>query len=99
MVTQISRPNTVVRWNAALSRARLEGVSVRQLTASGSWIATSATDPHAAYEVSIHRCTCKAAEFGFDPVCKHRAALRAHLGVPLALNIAPWDGEAATLAA
>jgi hypothetical protein len=99
MISQISRPNTVDRWTAALKRARQEGVTVRQLSASGAWIATSATDPHTAYEVSIHRCTCKAAEFGFDPVCKHRAALRAHLDVPLALDVAPWDREAAALAA
>ena len=99
MIAQISRPNTQDRWIAALKRARLEGVTVRQLSASGAWIATSTTDPHTAYEVSIHRCTCKAAEFGFDPVCKHRAALRAHLGVPLALDVIPWDRETTVLAA
>ena len=99
MISQISRPNTVDRWTSALKRARQEGVAVRQLTASGAWIATSTTDPHTAYEVSIHRCTCKAAEFGFDPVCKHRAALRVHLDVPLALDVTPWNPETATLAA
>lgn len=83
MFTRISRPNTPARWLAALDRAKREGVSVRQLTASGAWIATSASDPHSAYEVSIHRCTCKAAEFGDDPVCKHRAMLRYHLRLPL----------------
>jgi len=95
MVMPLSRPNTVARWRAALDRARREGVAVRQLTASGAWIATSAADPHVAYEVSVHRCTCKAAEFGYDPVCKHRAALRAHLGLPVALGIDPWEQAAA----
>ncbi|HYI23957.1 MAG TPA: hypothetical protein VD767_00975 [Thermomicrobiales bacterium] len=85
------RPNTRARWVAALDRARREGISVRQLTSSGAWIASSASDPHVAYEVSIHRCTCKAAEFGEDPVCKHRAALRIHLGLPLALDLAASD--------
>ena len=99
MVSQISRPNSMDRWTAALKRARMEGVSVRQLTASGAWIATSATDPHTAYEVSIHRCTCKAAEFGFDPVCKHRAALREHLDVPLALDDVVAERETSALAA
>jgi hypothetical protein len=99
MISQFSRPNTVDRWTAALKRARQEGVTVRQLTASGAWIATSASDPYTAYEVSVHRCTCKAAEFGFDPVCKHRAALRAHLDVPLALDVIPLDRETTVLAA
>ncbi len=83
MFRRISRPNTLNRWNAALDRAEREGVSVRQLTASGAWIATSTSDPHSAYEVSVYRCTCKAAEFGDDPVCKHRAMLRYHLRLPL----------------
>jgi len=99
VIVPISRPNTVARWQAALERARREGISVRQLTASGAWIASSASDPHIAYEVSVHRCTCKAAEFGDDPVCKHRAALRIHLGLPLALDVAPWERERSIIAA
>jgi len=67
-----------VRWQAALSRAMASGVQVRQLAASGAWIATSASDPAIAYELAItdgvaHGCSCKAGEFG-DPVCCHRAA-------------------------
>lgn len=86
MFRRMSRPDTPSRWSAALDRARREGVSVRQLTASGAWIATSTTDPHSAYEVSVYRCTCKAAEFGDDPVCKHRAMLRYHLRLPLHIS-------------
>ncbi len=86
MFRRISRPDTPARWSAALDRARREGVSVRQLTASGAWIATSTSDPHAAYEVSVYRCTCKAAEFGDDPVCKHRAMLRYLLRLPLHIS-------------
>ena len=99
MATIYSRPNTTDRWRSALARARQEGVSVRQLAASGAWIATSTTDPHTAYEVSIHRCTCKAAEFGYDPVCKHRAALRHQLGIPLDLDAAPAVSGSLSLAA
>jgi hypothetical protein len=88
MFRRISRPDTPTRWVAALDRARREDVSVRQLTASGAWIATSTTDPHSAYEVSVYRCTCKAAEFGDDPVCKHRAMLRYHLRLPLHISAA-----------
>jgi hypothetical protein len=99
MITPISRPNTPARWRAALERAHREGISVRQLAASGAWIATSATDPYTAYEVSVHRCTCKAAEFGFDPVCKHRAALRVQLGIPLTFDSISTEPEAISLAA
>lgn len=60
MFRRMSRPDTPSRWSAALDRARREGVSVRQLTASGAWIATSTTDPHSAYEVSVYRCTSPA---------------------------------------
>ena len=43
------------------------------------WIATSATDPGTAYEVTPWGCECHAGQFG-DPVCKHRAALLETLG-------------------
>ena len=99
MVIPISRPNTSNRWRAALQRAHHEGVSVRQLAASGAWIATSTSDPHTAYEVSVHRCTCKAVEFGFDPVCKHRAALREQLGIPLDFDAIPAEPARISLAA
>ncbi len=95
MLTPISRPNTTSRWHAARDRAHREGISVRQLSASGTWIATSATDSHVAYEVSVYRCTCPAAELGDDPVCKHRAALRMHLGIPLMLEPVRMDRIAA----
>lgn len=77
--TTSRRRNTPVRWQAALKRAHVEGVQVRQLAGSGMWIATSATDAGAAYEVTPWECECPAGQFG-DPVCKHRAALLATLG-------------------
>ena len=80
MVTTFAkRKNTPDRWQAALRRAVAEGVQVRQLAGSGMWVATSATDPEAAYEVTPWECECHAAQFG-DPVCKHRAVLLATLG-------------------
>ena len=93
MIVPVNRPNTPARWKAALARARKEGVTVRQLSASGGWIASSTNDPHLAYEVSVYRCTCPAAELGDDPVCKHRAALRVHLGLPLVIGdpVVPTD--------
>lgn len=74
-----NRPNTVQRWKTALRRAHAEGVEVRQLAGCGMWIATSASDPATAYEVTPWGCECHAGQFG-DPVCKHRAALHEELG-------------------
>ncbi|MDP9369402.1 MAG: SWIM zinc finger family protein [Chloroflexota bacterium] len=67
------------RWQAALRRAIVEGVQVRQLAGSGAWVATSGTDASTAYVVSLRECECPAGEHG-DPVCKHRAALAHRLG-------------------
>ena len=87
MATTMQRTNrqaTPARWQAALQRAMSAGVQVRQLT-SGGWIATSATDPTAAYELGVtgdvaHDCSCKAGAFG-DPVCCHRAAFYRLVGL------------------
>ncbi len=72
-----TRQATPERWQRALERALAAGVQVRQVGSTGQWIATSASDPTAAYKVAVtngvaHGCDCKAAEFG-DPVCCHRA--------------------------
>lgn len=74
-----ARENTPKRWRAALKRAFSEGVQVRQLQGSGMWIATSASDPNTAYEVTPWECECQAGQF-HDPICKHRAALLVKLG-------------------
>lgn len=79
------RESTAERWQAALARARKEGVEVRQLVGSGGWIATSGTNGRAAYELAVtsgivHGCTCEAASYD-DPVCKHRAAYWMSMGV------------------
>lgn len=79
IATRPPRANTPERWRAALKRAMSEGVEVRQLQGSGLWIATSASDPNTAYEVSPWECECQAGQFD-DPVCKHRAALLVKLG-------------------
>jgi hypothetical protein len=79
------RESTPERWQAALARARKEGVEVRQLVGSGGWIATSGTNARAAYELEVtggvvHGCACQAASFD-DPVCKHRAAYWLAMGI------------------
>jgi hypothetical protein len=86
MITEFRRrESTPERWQAALARARKEGIEVRQLVGSGGWIATSGTNPRAAYELAVtsgivHGCACLAA-LHEDPVCKHRAAYWVALGV------------------
>ncbi|MDP9364145.1 MAG: hypothetical protein M3Q10_07960 [Chloroflexota bacterium] len=74
----VLRQATPARWQKALARALAGGIQVRQLAGTGAWVATSASDPRAAYEVAVtngmaHGCACKAGQHG-DPVCCHRAA-------------------------
>ncbi len=93
------RESTPERWQAALARARKEGVEVRQLVGSGGWIATSGSDRRAAYELEVtsgivHGCACPAALHD-DPVCKHRAAYWGALGVVDPVQIESMDPLAA----
>lgn len=95
-----TRQATPARWQQALTRALANGVEVRQLAGSGAWIATSASDPTAAYELAItgeiaHSCTCRAGEFG-DPVCCHRARFYHLVG---ALDLDPEPSPLAAPAA
>jgi hypothetical protein len=71
--------DTPDRWEAALQRAHLAGVQVRQLAGCGQWIVTSASASEIAYETDGITCTCAAAMLGNDLVCLHRAALREYL--------------------
>lgn len=79
MQTRRNRQATPQRWQAALRRAIDGDVRVVQLSSTGQWIATSASDPTSAYELEVVNgsavgCSCPAAQFGNDPVCLHRAA-------------------------
>lgn len=78
-IERTSRPDTQERWSRALDRAHVAGVQVYQCQGSGQWIATSSSDPNAAYECDGVDCTCAAALLGGDPVCCHRAAVREKL--------------------
>ncbi len=64
-------------WARMLAKAHAEGIQIRQL-GSGLWIATSGTDPDAAYEVNL--CDCECPGHAYHAYCKHRAALAAKLG-------------------
>jgi hypothetical protein len=65
------------RWQRAAQRAITEGISVRQVNASGMWVGSSGSDATMAYLLEItggvvHACSCPAGDFG-DPCCKHAA--------------------------
>jgi hypothetical protein len=51
------RAATPERWQRALKRALLAGVTVRQLNTSGEWIVTSASDPTVAYTTDGRSCS------------------------------------------
>src|SRR4051794_14079602 len=65
------------RWRKAAQRAVAEGIEVRQVNASGMWVANSGTHATVAYVLEItghlvRSCSCTAGTFG-DPCCKHAA--------------------------
>src|SRR5215217_3854301 len=65
------------RWQHAAERAIAEGIQVRQVNASGMWVANSGSDPKVACLLEItgslvQSCSCPAGSFG-DPCCKHAA--------------------------
>ena len=92
------------RWARAVTRAVAEGVQVRQINASGAWVATSGTQANVAYLLEIvggvvRSCSCPAGEFG-DPCCKHAARFYLDAGMldpeppaPKALRVEHLHGE------
>ena len=65
------------RWQHAAERAIAEGIQVRQVNASGMWVANSGSQADVAYMLEItgtlvQSCSCPAGTFG-DPCCKHAA--------------------------
>jgi hypothetical protein len=65
------------RWQKAAERALAEGIEVRQVNASGMWVANSGSQANVAYLLEItgslvQSCSCPAGSFG-DLCCKHAA--------------------------
>lgn len=82
---RLPKESTPQRWEDALRRSIEDGVIVRQLHPTGQWIATSRDKEGDAYQLDViaafaYGCSCPAAEHG-DPVCKHRAAFYAKMGL------------------
>ncbi len=67
-------------WTALKAKGMKEGVTVRRLL-DGTWVATSASDPRAAYRVTPGRCECRG--HAFTGACKHRALLLAAMAEEL----------------
>jgi len=65
------------RWQHAAERALADGIELRQVNASGMWVANSGSQANVAYLLEIigtlvQSCSCPAGSFG-DPCCKHAA--------------------------
>lgn len=101
MGKRLVRQATPERWVRAAARAIRERIEVRQVNASGMWVASSGSDPKVAYLLEIRdgvvmSCSCPAGEFG-DPCCKHSA--RFYLDQGLLEVDGPDDGGASLVAA
>ena len=73
------------RWQKAAERALAEGIEVRQVNASGMWVANSGSQANIAYLLEItgslvRSCSCPAGTFG-DPCCKHAARYYLNVGL------------------
>src|SRR5215210_4046568 len=73
------------RWQRAAKRSLAEGIQVRQVNASGMWVANSGSDPKIAYLLEItgsfvQSCSCPAGSFS-DPRCKHAARFYLDVGL------------------
>lgn len=83
MVATANRPRRVAspeRWQKALARAIENGVSAYQVANSGAWVVTSKSNPGVVYQTDGVECGCQAWLNG-DPVCLHRAAYFAAVGM------------------
>ena len=73
------------RWQRAAERALAEGIDVRQVNASGMWVANSGSQANVAHLLEItgtlvQSCSCPAGIFG-DPCCKHAARFYLDMGL------------------
>jgi hypothetical protein len=92
MATQVVRVETPARWQLALSRAIRANLSYMELIGGdGAWAVSSTRDEEQGYVVTLDTCTCAAGRGG-DPICCHRALVRALTG------LLPLDPPPATIA-
>jgi hypothetical protein len=80
MATQVVRQETPERWQKALSRAISHNLGYMELIGGdGAFAVSSTRDEEAGYIATAGSCTCPAGRGG-DPVCCHRALVRALTG-------------------
>src|SRR5215207_6751817 len=91
-MNQVGRQDTPLRWQRALGRAMLANLSYMELVSGdGAWAVSSSTDCERGYIATTRTCTCEAGRAG-DPVCAHRALVRALTGVmPVDVEPSPAD--------
>ena len=69
------------RWQKALNRALAHNLTYLELLGGdGAWAVSSTRDDEQGYIATVATCTCPAGRGG-DPVCCHRALVRALTGV------------------
>src|SRR5689334_22463332 len=86
----VARIETPQRWHAALRRSVENGIQLLMVNDTGERFATSSKNDGALYRVDTETCSCPAGVAG-DPVCLHRAALRAALGWLAPEPVAPAE--------
>src|SRR5215208_7689458 len=75
------RVDSPERWQKALERAMEANLAYIELIAGdGAWAVSSRQDCERGYIATTRTCTCEAGRSG-DPVCCHRALVRALTGV------------------
>ena len=87
--------NSLERWQSALARAIDSGLEVFIVSGTGARMVTSSTSLDTLYSCDGRSCSCAAALAG-DPVCQHRAAVRACLGWLTLPDDAPAVAETAS---
>lgn len=81
MAVQVVRTETPERWQKALSRAISHNLAYMELIGGdGAFAVASTKDDEQGYIATIGSCTCPAGRGG-DPVCCHRALVRALTGM------------------
>jgi hypothetical protein len=80
MATQVVRQDTPERWQKALSRAISHNLGYMELIGGdGAFAVSSTKGEESGYIATTRTCTCQAGRGG-DPVCCHRALVRALTG-------------------
>lgn len=80
MVQATQRVGTSERWASALERVAIANpIYMELIGGDGAFAVSSSADCEQGYVATVDTCTCQAGRNG-DPVCLHRALVRALVG-------------------